>query len=1749
MPSSFLSLNGPQTLVAGANVNVSTTPDPVGGTGLMESEFQVAINPTNPLNVVGFSNLPNGAGGVMRIYRSMDGGNTWTKSFIGNPNDGLGTTGRTDPTLKFDANGRLFIAYLFTGANSTTLEAARSDDGGATFIRFLSLHTLPNLNGGALPGVDKPFLTTGLDPSTGRQAVYVAYTRNTGAVFGVQQKIAIIGSNDGGNTWTQSLVIDDGDFSIFGGGGIFAGPAVGPNGELYVVWHDFSNNQIKLDRDLDGLWGNNFQFGNDVVVANLRENSINKITPANPSRGLDNGPSIDVSRTNLFSGRIYVAYMDTFNGNDTDIYLVSSDDNGAHWTSVGAAGNVEASTGTDFLPTVAVDQTSGSVNVGYYTTDGDQSGADGIANDDVNFRVASSIDGGASWSRVNLSSATSQASAMRDPNGYGDYAGLAAYGGTVRGMWSDNRGQTLDNEAFTATVSFRSATNGNTLEVVGTDAGDSIAVLGSTVNTAYVQAFVNGQQYTGLWASINQIVVSALGGNDQIGADNIAAGVPMTLSGGDGNDEIHLADLVTSGSRDLNHLASPITVDGGAGTNTIFLGDQLDPGDTTTSIDSTSVTQAGSGFGGLTYSSVNVLVFSGSNATDAINVDATLASTSVEIDLGTGSSDVSITPAATNLDNIQGEVQVFGNGGIGRLDVHDEANGVNTTYTVTSSTVSRPSAATISYFNLQAVYVDSGAAVNTINVESTGADTTINSAGGSDVINVEATSGPLTVNLAASGNPTVNVSPTAENLFTIAGKLTVNGSSTMSGSNFGTLILNDQNNPDPFSFTPGIYRYTVTSSSVTDTFTTVLSLGHITTTTATINYGGLAALQLYGGGTARTYQVNGTASGTTTTLNTANGGDAVNVEATSWDLNVKLVGSGNPTVNVSPTAQNLFTIAGTLSVNGPSTVNPSNFGTLILNDQNNPAPFVLTPGSYSYTVTSSSVTESYTTVVIVGHSITTTATINYGGLAALQLYGGGTARTYQVNSTASGTTTTLNTANGGDIVNVEATSGPLTVKLAASGNPTINVSPTAQNLGTLGNTLTVNGLGYGTLTLYDQNYQNSLFFPIAYALDGSSVNRALASPIGYSGLSAIKLNGTTSQASIYEVTDTAAMTTTTIHTGTIGDIVNVEATHGTLVVNLAAAGDPTINISPTAQDLDTLQGSLTINGSGFDNVNIDDQAHPAARNYTLTSNGLTWGGPAGITFSNLASLVLNATAFDDTVTLQSLPPNSVTLHGDGGSNTLIGPNTTNTWMLAQPSGSEGTLNTSVVFDSFGSLIGGSAPDRFVVPNGQYIAEILSGGDGAQGGGKNTLDLSAYTSPLTWNITSNYGGSVPGVVRAFALCQNVIGGQNNDRFVLSQGTGVTTMDGGPGNNTLDMSPYFLGSRAFAITGANAGYVQSIIARFQSIQNIIGSQADDRFAFAPGAYLDGTMDGQGGNNTLDYSFTTGSASVNFQTGAASDVNLQGGAVPQPGGITHIQKVIGGPGSANTLIGADTPNSWNITGQNNGTVNSFAFTGFQYLTGGAAADTFFLQPGGGVSGTVDGGGGSNTLDYSHYSGDVTVDLPLGTATRIGGGIKNLQNVTGSIGNDMIVGDANANVLIGGTGRNLVIGGGGADSIRTVAANTGDNILIGGTTSYDTNLAALSAIFAEWTRTDLSFADRFSDLFDGTNGAGATPLNVVNGQLVLLNGSTVHADTSPDTLTGGGKGTSGTGTGRNWFFVDSDDTITNPMTGKSGDKVTKVR
>jgi hypothetical protein len=252
------------------------------------------------------------------------------------------------------------------------------------------------------------------------------------------------------------------------------------------------------------------------------------------------------------------------------------------------------------------------------------------------------------------------------------------------------------------------------------------------------------------------------------------------------------------------------------------------------------------------------------------------------------------------------------------------------------------------------------------------------------------------------------------------------------------------------------------------------------------------------------------------------------------------------------------------------------------------------------------------------------------------------------------------------------------------------------------------------------------------------------------------------------------------------------------------------------------------------------------------------------------------------------------------------------------------------------------------------------------------------------------------------------------------------------------------------------------------------------------------------------------------ANETVSVDGGQLNMTTSFDSLTLNGQGAGSSLTVteaLGTATSNTWNITGADAGDINGLVhFASIPNLTGGTENDTFVIQPGGSVSGVIDGGGGTNTLDYSNRSDAVTVDLPLDQASLVDGfavnGIANIQNVSGSQGNNILVGDANANVLTAGAGRSIVIGGTGAD---TLTGGTHDDILVAARTSYDSDLTALNALLAEWIRTDLNYKSRVNDIMVGTQ----SDLNQVNGTQIILvkasaNTGTVFDNTVANTIVG---------------------------------------
>jgi hypothetical protein len=123
------------------------------------------------------------------------------------------------------------------------------------------------------------------------------------------------------------------------------------------------------------------------------------------------------------------------------------------------------------------------------------------------------------------------------------------------------------------------------------------------------------------------------------------------------------------------------------------------------------------------------------------------------------------------------------------------------------------------------------------------------------------------------------------------------------------------------------------------------------------------------------------------------------------------------------------------------------------------------------------------------------------------------------------------------------------------------------------------------------------------------------------------------------------------------------------------------------------------------------------------------------------------------------------------------------------------------------------------------------------------------------------------------------------------------------------------------------------------------------------------------------------------------------------------------------------------------------------------------------------------------VYVNLQTHAATGLAGGVFNIDNVIGSGGDDILVGNG-GNVLDGRGGRDLLIAGALASQLL---GGGGEDLLIAGTTAYDLDPPALAAVHSEWTRTDIDYAARVANL---TTDNGAAVPQLIANDIVESNG-----------------------------------------------------
>jgi hypothetical protein len=592
-------------------------------------------------------------------------------------------------------------------------------------------------------------------------------------------------------------------------------------------------------------------------------------------------------------------------------------------------------------------------------------------------------------------------------------------------------------------------------------------------------------------------------------------------------------------------------------------------------------------------------------------------------------------------------------------------------------------------------------------------------------------------------------------------------------------------------------------------------------------------------------------------------------------------------------------------------------------------------------------------------------------------------------------------------------------------------------------------------------------------------------------------------------------------------------------------------------------GALVINAlAGADTLQVNGRAVDDL--LTFDANRITVNN-APVLFSNTEIVKLLAGLGNDRVIFVTPAASGVSLSYDGGTGTdrVETPTGSNTWNVT--GAGIGNVNSKLSFLGAETLVGGSGDDQFILANaGKVTGQILGGT------GNDTLNLAAKTTAHTINLQSNTATSTGGI----GSIESFIGGSTATITDVLIGPNVAT--------------------SWSIDGTNAGSVSNATlgsVSFSGFESLTGGTAADSFVFTNAGNITKTLTGgtaTGIIDTLDLSAKTAALDFRLDATASSvpnsvgsyvgfetitgnsvagskvtrvnntttawTVNTLGQIVVSNVTYRNVPGIAGGIG-ADTLTGpaltGTDVSTWTLDSAGGGTLAipgiSIAFSGMNNLTGGTGADAFEVLPAGSLSGAINGGTGTgiNSLSYAQWTSNVSVNLAVtsvANATAIAGLTSNIQMVTGGAGNDtlqgqaakstVLVGLAGSDTLIGGSQRDLLFGGLGLDNISGVG---GDDLIVSGTTSYDTNRAALLGIYAEWISTR-TFAVRTANIWGNGSGTRNNGLYFLNNDPSDAITDTVFADADLDSLMGG--------LNQDWFFSSASESLDFVGTGATPDR-----
>jgi hypothetical protein len=389
-----------------------------------QSENSVFVDPNDKNHALNSNNSTQNPVGSLygaNDFFTFDGGENW-----GGEVQGAGGSNSGDPTTAISNTGRMYVGYI---SNNSGQGISYSTNGGQTWT---AKQVAPN------PGsmLDKNHLwidNSTSSPYDGR--LYDAWTAFGGSN---NNQIEVSHSSDGGLTWSTGINVS----AAVNAGSHNQGVNLhtGPNGEVYAIWAIYDSwpsdeTAIGFAKSMDG--GVTFSPAHRIVtnLRGIRTSGTSKNMRVNsfPSMTVDisNGPN----RGNLYIVWSNIGTPGVNTGNDIDVYMFKSTDNGTTWSASTKINQDPSGLGKEhYFPWICCDASSGTLSCIFYD---DRN----VSSTKCEVYAANSRDGGQTWEDFKISDVSFTPTPIPGlASSYmGDYLGISSQNRKVYPVWTDNR--------------------------------------------------------------------------------------------------------------------------------------------------------------------------------------------------------------------------------------------------------------------------------------------------------------------------------------------------------------------------------------------------------------------------------------------------------------------------------------------------------------------------------------------------------------------------------------------------------------------------------------------------------------------------------------------------------------------------------------------------------------------------------------------------------------------------------------------------------------------------------------------------------------------------------------------------------------------------------------------------------------------------------------------------------------------------------------------------------------------------------------------------------------------------------------------------------------------------------------------------------------------------------------------------------------------------------------------------------------